>query len=50
MVVKTLATSFIIMRLYMKEVNGHVDVGDWEPVPRSTALEGVTPVASVWSM
>ena len=34
----------------IKEINGHVDNGDWECVPRHTAPEGVTPVSLLWSM
>ena len=34
----------------MKEVNGHVDNGDWELVPCSKDPEGVEPFPSVWAM
>ena len=34
----------------IKDVNWHMDNGDWEFVPWNTVPDGVTPVPSVWSM
>ena len=34
----------------IKEINEHVENGDWELVPRHTVPEGVNPVPSVWSI
>ena len=34
----------------IKEINGHVDNGDWEFVLRHTITDGVNPVPSMWSM
>ena len=38
------------VRALVKEVNGHVDNGDWELLPCSKVPEGVEPVPSVWAM
>ena len=37
-------------RVIIKEINGHVENGDWELIPRHTSPEGVIPVPSVWPM
>ena len=37
-------------RVSVKEVNRHVDNGDWELVPHSKVPEGVKPVPSVWAV
>ena len=34
----------------INKINGHVENGDWELVPRNTIPEGVNPVPLVWSM
>ena len=34
----------------IKEINGHVDNGDWELVPRHSVSERVSPDPLVWSM
>ena len=38
------------VKAIIKEINGHVDNGDWELVHRNTVPEGVNLVLLVWSM
>ena len=38
------------VKAIIKEINEHVDNGNWELVPRNMVSEGANPVLSMWSM